>query len=138
LTPLDDSIYQVVEIPAECDRNSKVVERNATDENVYRVQLIRRARGLVPEPITLQRKLPMDIFAAGGDLKAAFALGRDELVYMSQYFGDLEDVRCMESRENGLKRMKSLLEIYPEITVGDLHPAYVVRSITRSQTTLLH
>ncbi len=104
LTPLDDSIYQV---------------------NEDKVQLIRRARGLVPEPIVLQRKLSKDTFAAGGDLKASFALGRDELVYMSQYFGDLEDVRCMESRQNGLKRMENLLEIHPEITVGDLHPAYV-------------
>lgn len=104
LTPLDDSIYQV---------------------NETYVQLIRRARGLAPEPITMKRKLAKDTFAAGGDLKASFALGRDELVYMSQYFGDLEDVRCMESRQNGLVRMEELLEIYPEITAGDLHPSYV-------------
>lgn len=104
LTPLDDSIYQV---------------------NEDKVQLIRRARGLVPEPIALQRKLSKDTFAAGGDLKASFALGREELVYMSQYFGDLEDVRCMESRQKGVQRMEELLEIHPETTVGDLHPAYV-------------
>ena len=104
LTPLDDSIYQV---NGEC------------------VQLIRRARGLAPEPIILNRKLEKDTFAAGGDLKATFALGRDELVYMSQYFGDLEDVRCMENREKGLARMEHLLEIRPETTVGDLHPSYV-------------
>ena len=107
LTPLDDSIYQVNEIG---------------DKPI--VQLIRRARGLAPEPIRLQRKSPKDVFAAGGDLKAAFALGRDELVYMSQYFGDLEDVRCAESREKGIRHMMELLEITPEITVGDLHPAY--------------
>lgn len=105
LTPLDDSIYQVAD----------------TGD----VQLIRRARGLVPEPIVLNRQLKKDAFAAGGDLKAVFALGRDELVYLSQYFGDLEDVRCMESREKGLQHMKQLLEIHPEVTVGDLHPAYV-------------
>jgi len=104
LTPLDDSIYQV---------------------NGDKVQLIRRARGLVPEPIVLKRKLSKDTFAAGGDLKASFALGRDELVYMSQYFGDLEDVRCMESRKRGRERMEALLEIAPKITVGDMHPAYV-------------
>ena len=104
LTPLDDSIYQV---------------------NGEYVQLIRRARGLAPEPIVLNRKLEKDTFAAGGDLKASFALGRDELVYMSQYFGDLEDVRCMESREKGLVRMEHLLEIHPEWKVGDLHPSYV-------------
>ena len=116
LTPLDDSIYQVNEYESKWAEVSNV-------EPV--VQLIRRARGLVPEPIALTRNLSKDTFAAGGDLKAAFALGRDELVYMSQYFGDLEDVRCMESRQKGIDRMENLLEICPEITAGDLHPAYV-------------
>lgn len=113
LTPLDDSIYQVAEI--------KSGDAETTE---YKVQLIRRARGLAPEPIRLQRKLSKDTFAAGGDLKAVFALGRGELVYLSQYFGDLEDVRCAESRENGIRHMSELLEIRPELSVGDLHPAY--------------
>ena len=112
LTPLDDSIYQVTEIDA--SENTKK----------FATQLIRRARGLAPEPIRLHRKLSKDTFAAGGDLKAVFALGRDELVYLSQYFGDLEDVRCAESREDGIRHMTGLLEIQPELTVGDLHPAY--------------
>ena len=115
LTPLDDSIYQVAEIQMK-DGNEKQTE--------YKVQLIRRARGLAPEPIALKRKLIKDTFAAGGDLKAVFGLGRDELVYLSQYFGDLEDVRCMESRQRGYERMVNLLEIHPEITVGDMHPSY--------------
>ena len=107
LTPLDDSICQVVE----------------TEKNT--VQWIRRARGIVPDAIVLNRSLMRDTFAAGGDLKATFALGRDNLVYLSQYFGDLEDVRCMESREYGRKRMEELLDIHPETSVGDLHLAYV-------------
>lgn len=108
LTPLDDSIYQVV----------------AWSEHEY-TQLIRRARGLVPEPIALSRKLNGDIFAAGGDLKAAFALGRDNLAYMSQYFGDLEEVQCLRSRARGRERMEHLLDIHPQMSVTDLHPAYV-------------
>ena len=115
LTPLDDSIYQVTEIE---------YRQNGTICKEARSQLIRRARGLAPEPIRLQRTLAKDTFAAGGDLKAVFALGREELVYLSQYFGDLEDVRCAESREAGIQHMARLLEIQPEITVGDLHPAY--------------
>ena len=115
LTPLDDSIYQVTEVEHQC---SGVIRKDET------VQLIRRARGLAPEPIRLHRKLSKDTFAAGGDLKAVFALGRDELVYLSQYFGDLEDVRCAESREDGIRHMTELLEIQPELTVGDLHPSY--------------
>lgn len=108
LTPLDDSIYQVA-------RWGKEIHP----------QLIRRARGLVPDPITLKRKLEKDIFAAGGDLKASFALGREELVYMSQYFGDLDEVRCMDSRKRGRRRMERLLEVHPESVIADMHPGYV-------------
>ena len=104
LTPLDDSIYQVSE--------------NHT-------QIIRRARGLVPEPIEIKKTLSKDAFAAGGDLKAVFGLGRDNMVYLSQYFGDLEDVRCAESRKKAIERMEKLLDIHPEITAGDLHPGYI-------------
>ena len=119
LTPLDDSIYQVTDFFEAANEN-----QTANTNTKTATQLIRRARGLAPEPIRLHRKLSKDTFAAGGDLKAVFALGRDEMVYLSQYFGDLEDVRCAESREAGIAHMTELLEIHPEITVGDLHPAY--------------
>lgn len=125
LTPLDDSIYQVVEPELPSDGSSEVP--GLADErykNSY-VQLIRRARGLVPEPIAMNRMLRQDTFAAGGDLKAAFAYGRDELVYMSQYFGDLDDVRCFESRQRGRDRMEQLLDIHPEYSLCDMHPGYV-------------
>lgn len=104
VTPLDDSVYQV---------------------NGRFVQLIRRARGLVPEPIELPAPLQKDTFAAGGDLKAVFALGHGKMAYLSQYFGDLEEVRCMKQRMLAIERMEKLLEISPKRSVGDLHPAYV-------------
>lgn len=107
LTPLDDSIYQM----------GRAKEPYA--------QILRRARGLVPEPIRIRYSLKEDTFAAGGDLKSVFALGRGNLVYMSQHFGDLEDVRCMESRNAGRERMEELLEIHPKKWVCDRHPAYV-------------
>ncbi len=104
LTPLDDSIYQV---------------------SGSHTQIIRRARGLVPEPIEIKKTFPKDAFAAGGDLKAVFALGRDNLVYLSQHFGDLEDVNCTKSRGKAIARMEELLDIHPEISAGDLHPSYI-------------
>lgn len=125
LTPLDDSIYQVTELKVNDEKLLLThVSEQENCETRFVTQLIRRARGLAPEPIRLHRRLPTDTFAAGGDLKAVFALGRDELVYLSQYFGDLEDVRCAESREAGIRHMTELLEITPEVSVGDLHPAY--------------
>lgn len=115
LTPLDDSIYQVTEWE-EYENGVVHIQEKA--------QLIRRARGLVPEAIELHKKLPKDTCAAGGDLKAVFALGHGKMIYLSQYFGDLEDVRCAVSREAGFLHMKDLLEIEPEVTIGDLHPSY--------------
>ena len=103
LTPLDDSIYQV---------------------NESFVQVLRRARGLVPEPIILSKPLEEETFAAGGDLKAVFALGRGKMVYLSQYFGDLDDVSCTKKRSSAIMRMERLLEIKPKCTIGDMHPAY--------------
>ena len=113
LTPLDDSIYQVVALK----------EEDGTEHR--HVQVIRRARGIVPEPLQLPRALEKKSFAAGGDLKAVFALGQEKLVYLSQHFGDLEEVRCMEARINAVQRMKALFEIEPENTIGDLHPSYI-------------
>lgn len=104
LTPLDDSIYQV---------------------NGEYVQMIRRARGLVPEPIELRKSLQVPVFAAGGDLKASFAYGQGKMIYLSQYFGDLADVRCIQQRANEKIRLKELLQIEAERTLGDMHPAYV-------------
>ncbi len=126
LTPLDDSIYQVTVIPKMKGTVSETVcDEIDTMQEKYQVQLLRRARGLVPEPIAMTRTLAQDTFAAGGDLKASFALGRDELVYMSQYFGDLDDVRCMDIRNRGRARMEQLLEIKPKAVICDMHPSYV-------------
>ncbi len=142
LTPLDDSIYQVNSYVDSCVK--KTYENMASDgEESWAsesgiIQLIRRARGLAPEPIHLSRKLKRDCFAAGGDLKASFALGRNELVYMSQYFGDLEDVRCGEARKKGLVRMKDLLEIEPEIMAYDMHPSYVSAIEAKSGNNIVH
>ncbi|MBE5887605.1 MAG: carbamoyltransferase HypF [Lachnospiraceae bacterium] len=123
LTSLDDSIYQVVVQGADIGGDLEK-SYDAKEKSSY-IQLLRRARGLVPEPIVMKRSLSKDVFAAGGDLKASFAFGRDELVYLSQYFGDLDDVRCMESRRQGKVRMEQLLDIHPERSVCDMHPGYV-------------
>lgn len=111
---LDDSIFQVTV----CGKREVI-------------QVIRRARGFVPEPVRLSGKLPFDTFAAGGDLKAVFALGRENMAYLSAHFGDLEDARAKEKREEALEGMCALLGIFPEHAVCDKHPRYVsVKDLT--------
>ncbi len=109
LAPLDDSIYQVTTL----------------SEEEEMVQIIRRARGLVPDPIYLKQKLKQEVFAAGGDLKAVFGYGKGRLAYLSQYFGDLEEYACFKARNKEILRMKELFAFSPKVTVGDLHPAYI-------------
>ncbi len=86
---------------------------------------MRRARGLVPLPIYLGKKLSGDSFAAGGDLKAVFALGRQNAVFMSGHFGDLYEVRADERRQEAIDHMKGLLGIMPLDFACDMHPGYV-------------
>ena len=104
LTPLDDSIYQV---------NGEVV------------QIIRRARGLVPWPVDLPFELKEEMFAAGGDLKAVFALGKADKAYLSAHFSDLDDFEASKARDKAVCHMQDLLDIKPERYVCDKHPGYV-------------
>ncbi len=107
---------------------------NGQDDSVYQVteaagakyvQILRRARGSVPMPIEMPVELPCDMFAAGADLKNVFALGRKNMAYLSAHFGDLDDVRCTEKREESIKLLESLTGINPTEAVCDKHPGYV-------------
>lgn len=104
LTPLDDSIYQV---------NGDVV------------QIIRRARGLVPWPVDLPFTLKEETFAAGGDLKAVFALGKADKAYLSAHFSDLDELEACKAREKAISHMEELLDVEPVRYVCDKHPGYI-------------
>lgn len=102
---------------------------NRSDDSVLMVfreedYFLRRSRGYVPLGVKVTRKLP-EIFAAGGDLKSAFAFARGEKVTLSQYFGDLDNLKNLAAYKNGVGFFKEFLRITPKIAVADLHPAYV-------------
>ena len=102
VTPLDDSVVRAV-----CGRT----------------QIIRRARGFVPEPIPIP--VQKNIFAAGGDLKACFCYTGEGKAYLSQHFGDIEDESCRCVYQKETERMKRLFHFEPEYTVCDMHPGYL-------------
>ncbi len=91
-----------------------------------RPQLIRRSRGYVPYPVFLpvRGQEKFQIFAAGGDLKAAFCLFKNRSAVVSQYFGDLEEEAVMEEYTGSRKELSTLLKINPTHVVCDLHPNY--------------
>ncbi len=104
LRPMDDSVMKVVG---------------------GRAQFIRRGRGHVPNPISVD--IGGEVFAAGGDLKASFCYVKNGLAYVSQYLGDLESVSCQKFYKNEMKAMAEIFGFKPENAVADLHPAYFSR-----------
>ena len=105
LRPMDDSVMKVV-----CGLQ----------------QFIRRARGFVPNPISVDIK--GEVFAAGGDLKSSFCYVKNGLAYVSQYLGDLNTVSCQNFYKNEKKAMETIFGFAPKRLVVDKHPGYFSRT----------
>ncbi|WP_420236449.1 carbamoyltransferase HypF [Telmatobacter bradus] len=87
-------------------------------------QIIRRARGYVPQSINLPMEAP-PLLAVGGHLKSVFVLARGRFAYQSQHLGDLENLTGMEFFREALEHMMRTFEIEPTMVVHDLHPGYL-------------
>ncbi|MFT4005184.1 MAG: hypothetical protein QM683_05900 [Lacrimispora sp.] len=89
----------------------------------------------MPYPVFLSRnggKPEAPVFAAGGDLKAAFCLYQRGNAVVSQYFGDLEEHTVMKEYEKSYGDLTRLLKVKPELAVCDLHPNYYSARFTEA------
>ena len=93
--------------------------------------MIRRSRGYSPLPIVAKRESSYAALGIGGELKNAFCLGDKGLFYPSPYIGDMADMRSVRALEAATTRMERLLEIHPDIIVGDMHPGYNTSEMAR-------
>ncbi len=108
--------------------NREILQR--CDDSIVRnsssgPQIIRRARGYVPFPIYLNKKVKAPILACGGELKNTVALAAGKRVFLSQHIGDLDNPTAMSFFEETVKHLKKTLEIEPELIACDLHPEYL-------------
>ena len=82
------------------------------------------------------------VLAVGGELKNTFCIGSGNLLYLSPYVGDLEDLRTVQALEETIGRMETLLEVRPGAVVCDLHPKYnatmVAEEIARKENIPLY
>ncbi|MCR5410863.1 MAG: carbamoyltransferase HypF [Lachnospiraceae bacterium] len=104
LTPLDDSIARVLG---------------------GKKQILRRARGYVPDKLRLEKGFRKPLITFGGDLKAAFALAKGDGLILSQYLGDLASYACQENYKDAMKREMALFGFRPEAVACDKHPGYI-------------
>ena len=93
--------------------------------------MIRRSRGYSPLPIVAKSESSHAVLGIGGEVKNAFCLGDKGLFYPSPYIGDMADMRSVRALEAATTRMERLLEIQPDIIVGDMHPGYNTSEMAR-------
>ncbi len=101
---------------------------NRVDDSVVRVihdtpQILRRARGYVPEPIANATEVEGGI-AFGAEMTAVFAIGKKEQIIMGQYIGDLSDLEVFHGYRESLNKFISLFKVQPTFLIADTHPGY--------------
>ncbi|MEX5410850.1 carbamoyltransferase HypF [Atlantibacter hermannii] len=105
------------------------------DDSVVRQsgEVMRRARGYVPDAITLPpgfEGLP-PILAVGADLKNTFCLLRGNSAVLSQHLGDLTEERVPAQWQLALKIMRDLYDFTPARITVDAHPGYISSKMGR-------
>lgn len=120
-------------------RHDRQIHRRA-DDSIVRVfgsrpSLLRRARGYVPNRITLADRASTDsarqgprstsILAVGAELKSTVCLTRNEDAFVSTHLGDLERGESFRSFTEAITDLQAFLDVRPGLVVHDLHPEYL-------------
>jgi hydrogenase maturation protein HypF len=100
-----------------------------TDDSVAQIvaggpAFLRRARGVVPEPLIRQTPSGRVVFAAGADLKNTFCFLKGDQYLLSEHIGDLAEGRAYRHYIKSVGHFQRLFEAVPEAVVCDLHPGY--------------
>lgn len=96
-------------------------------------QILRRSRGIAPAPLKFlpDMKDKKSVLACGAELKNTFAITKEEIAFVSEHIGDLENKPIYESYQKILKHYEEIFEIEPEIIACDMHPDYMASNYGR-------
>ncbi|MCD6358786.1 MAG: carbamoyltransferase HypF [Dehalococcoidia bacterium] len=97
---------------------------SVTQVELGKTQVLRRARGYAPYPITLTFQTGQ-ILACGAELKNTFCLIREKYAFISQHIGDLKNMESMDHYEDTIELYKRLFRIEPAVVAYDMHPDYL-------------
>ena len=102
---------------------------NPIDDSVIKVvnnknQIIRRARGYVPNPIVIRKNVE-GIFAAGAELKNCFCIGKGKNAILSQHVGDLKNLETYNFYKSTVTNFFDLFKFKIKAVACDLHPDYL-------------
>ncbi|WP_298445473.1 carbamoyltransferase HypF [uncultured Ferrimonas sp.] len=104
---------------------------NRVDDSIVRVtasktQVLRRARGYVPIPITLPQGFEQadNLLAYGADLKNTFCYLKQGQALLSAHLGDLSDLQLRQAYQHNLDLFATLFAVTPSQRCIDAHPHY--------------
>jgi len=83
--------------------------------------LLRRSRGFVPLPVTINRKVEPTL-ALGAETSNVFALAAGSRVFLSQHVGDVDNLDTVAFLRESIKKFCQWLGIEPAVVAHDLHP----------------
>jgi hydrogenase maturation protein HypF len=89
-----------------------------------RLQVLRRARGWVPQPVRLPVDADRPVLAVGAQLKNTVALARGRALVLSQHLGDLQHWATSVAFEQAIEHLTGLARVRPAAVAHDLHPDY--------------
>lgn len=126
----DDNLAQEIlfkKVNGFVSHNRKI--QNPLDDSVVKIvndrqQIIRRARGFVPNPIHTLKSVD-GIFAAGAELKNSFCIGKNNNALLSQYIGDLKFFETFNFYKNTVHQFFDLFKFSPKVIACDMHPEYL-------------
>ncbi|CAI0810382.1 carbamoyltransferase HypF [Serratia proteamaculans] len=90
-------------------------------------EMIRRARGFVPDALPLPPGFPTQqaLLAVGGDRKNTFCLVLGDQALLSTHFGDLEQEDIQQQWQQAIQHFTGLYHCQPQRLASDAHPHYI-------------
>jgi hydrogenase maturation protein HypF len=113
------------------------------DDSVVRImlgreQVLRRARGYAPLPVTLSATADSTgdsnraVLAVGAHLKNTIALSVGPRVFLSQHIGDLETEQAHAAFQRTIADLQGMYGARPAVIAADLHPDYLSTKAARA------
>jgi hydrogenase maturation protein HypF len=93
---------------------------------------IRRARGLVPRPVSLPLETP-PVLGVGAEQKNTFCLAWGRTALLSQHIGDLDTAETFDYYRLAIRHFAELCRQEPRVIAHDLHPHYLSTRYAQEQ-----
>lgn len=109
------------------NRNDDSVIRTGSSQKV----ILRRSRGYVPTPLRLSFPT-IPTLATGAEVKIAFSISHDKLLYLSPYIGANNSKKVADFYDETVAKYRHWFKIEPEIAACDLHPDFMTTKYAES------